>query len=248
MLGVGVDPVDLPTAVARIEGWIGERRPAYVTVSGVHGVMESVRDEAVRRAHRQAGLVVPDGMPLVWLSRLAGHRGCGRVYGPDLMLALFARSEGCGWRHYLYGSTEATLARLAERLARRCPRAAIVGSYAPPFRPAGAIEDEAAIAAINRSGADILWVGLSTPKQELWMANHRPRLTVPVLIGVGAAFDFHSGQLRQAPRSLQRLGLEWAFRMAVEPRRLAGRYLRNNPAFLWLSLAQKLGLKNFPLN
>jgi N-acetylglucosaminyldiphosphoundecaprenol N-acetyl-beta-D-mannosaminyltransferase len=246
VLGVGVDPLNLPEAVARIETWIAERRPGYVTVSGVHGVMESVRDDAVRAAHARAALVVPDGMPLVWLLRLAGHRQADRVYGPDLMLALLARSQAGGYRHYLYGSTTATLQRLEAVLAQRCPGAVIVGRHAPPFRPAGAAEEDAVIAAINGSGADILWVGLSTPKQELWMANHRARLTVPVVIGVGAAFDFHSGGLRQAPRLLQRAGLEWAFRLAMEPRRLAGRYLRNNPAFLWLLLLQKLGLRDFP--
>jgi N-acetylglucosaminyldiphosphoundecaprenol N-acetyl-beta-D-mannosaminyltransferase len=246
VLGVGVAGLPLATVVERIEGWIEEGRRQYVTVTGVHGVMESVRDAAVRRAHNAAGLVVPDGVPLVWLLQLGGHAEAGRVYGPDLMLALFERSQQRGWRHYLYGSTEATLARLAARLRQRCPGAAIVGSHAPPFRPAGVPEVDAVTSAINRSGADILWVGLSTPKQELWMANHRARLDVPVLIGVGAAFDFHSGQLRQAPSALQRAGLEWAFRLAMEPRRLAGRYLRNNPAFLWLLLARKLGLRHFP--
>jgi N-acetylglucosaminyldiphosphoundecaprenol N-acetyl-beta-D-mannosaminyltransferase len=246
VLGVGVDAVDLAAALARIETWIDRRSTEYVTVTGVHGVMESTRNEAVRRAHNRAGLVVPDGMPLVWLLKLAGYGMVGRVYGPDLMLALLARSETAGYRHYLYGATQSTLQLLEAKLEQRWPRARIVGRYAPPFRPAGAIEEDAAIAAINGSGADILWVGLSTPKQELWMANHRARIAAPVLIGVGAAFDFHSGQLRQAPGVLQRAGLEWAFRMAMEPRRLAGRYLRNNPVFLALLLAQRLHLRDFP--
>lgn len=208
--------------------------------------MESVREQSVRAAHNRADLVVPDGMPLVWLLRLAGHRAADRVYGPDLMLALFARSEAAGYRHYLYGGTAANLQRLEAMLAQRWPGAAIKGGYAPPFRPPGALENDDVIDTINASGADILWVGLSTPKQEMWMANHRARLKVPVIIGVGAAFDFHSGRVRQAPRLLQRAGLEWAFRLAMEPRRLAGRYLRNNPAFLWLLLLQKLKLRDFP--
>jgi N-acetylglucosaminyldiphosphoundecaprenol N-acetyl-beta-D-mannosaminyltransferase len=217
-----------------------------VTVTGVHGVMEAVRNETIRAAHNRAGLVVPDGMPLVWLLRLAGYHGADRVYGPDLMLALLARSEVAGYRHYLYGSTSENLLRLEAALGQRCPRAAIAGRYAPPIRAAGAAEEPSVIGTINDSGADILWVGLSTPKQELWMDNHRACLTVPVVIGVGAAFDFHSGRLRQAPRFLQRAGLEWAFRLAMEPRRLALRYLRNNPAFLWLLLLQKLKLRDFP--
>lgn len=247
ILGVGVDALDLPAVVLRIDGWIRDRGREYVCVRDVHGVMQSVRDDTVRQAHFAAGLVVPDGMPLVWLLKIGGHPGASRVYGPDLMLALFARSEERGYRHYLYGTTPDTLARLQARLLARYPRAAIVGAHSPPSRPPGAGEEEAVIQAINNSGADILWVGLSTPKQELWMANHRSRLTVPVLIGVGAAFDFHAGKLRQAPAFLQRAGLEWAFRLAMEPRRLAGRYLRNNPAFLWLVLAEKLGLKRFPI-
>jgi N-acetylglucosaminyldiphosphoundecaprenol N-acetyl-beta-D-mannosaminyltransferase len=243
VLGVSVDAVNLPEVVARIHGWIRERSTEYVCVRDVNGIMEAIRDKRVLQAHNTAGLVVPDGMPLVWLLKLGGHVGAGRVYGPDLMLALLER----GYRHYLYGTTPDTLARLHARLFARFPRAVIVGSHAPPFRPAGAGEDDAVISAINDSGADILWVGLSTPKQELWMANHRARLAVPVLIGVGAAFDFHAGLLRQAPAFLQRAGLEWAFRLAMEPRRLASRYLRNNPTFLWLLLAEKLRLRRFPI-
>jgi N-acetylglucosaminyldiphosphoundecaprenol N-acetyl-beta-D-mannosaminyltransferase len=246
ILGVEVSAVDIPGVVAILEGWIAERRRDYVCVTGVHGVMEAVRNEAVRRAHNRAGLTVPDGMPLVWLLKEAGFAGVGRVYGPDLMLALLARSETEGYRHYLYGGAPETLARLRARLAERFPRAVIAGAYAPPFRPAGAAEEQEAIDAIDESGADIVWVGLSTPKQELWMANHRARLAAPALIGVGAAFDFHAGLVRQAPARLQRMGLEWAFRMTMEPRRLAGRYLRNNPSFLALLLAQRLGLRRFP--
>ena len=157
------------------------------------------------------------------------------------MPALFKHSEQTGYRHFLYGATPRTLELLRDNLKRKFPDAEIVGAYAPPFRPAGADEDEAVIEAINASAADIIWVGLSTPKQELWMARHRHRLSVPVLIGVGAAFDFHAGLVRQAPRWLQRAGLEWIFRTAMEPRRLAKRYLRNNPSFLALLAAKRLG-------
>jgi N-acetylglucosaminyldiphosphoundecaprenol N-acetyl-beta-D-mannosaminyltransferase len=243
ILGVGVSAVDIAGAVDRIAAWIEGRRREYVCVTGVHGVMESVRDPTVLRAHRGAGMVVADGMPLVWLLQLGGHCEATRVYGPDLMLAVFERGEAMGWRHYFYGSSQHVLDRLQAELSRRFPRAVIAGAHAPPFRPAGAPETASVIAAIDNSGADILWVGLSTPKQELWMMNHRPLLRIPVLIGVGAAFDFHAGLLRQAPPRLQRLGLEWAFRLAMEPRRLFMRYARNNPAFLVLLLAEKLGLR-----
>jgi N-acetylglucosaminyldiphosphoundecaprenol N-acetyl-beta-D-mannosaminyltransferase len=243
VLGVPVSAASLTTAIEQIDWWIREGRRSYATLTGVHGIMESVRSEEIRRAHNAAGLVLPDGMPLVWLLWRGGFKFADRVCGPDLMLALFNRSERAGYRHFLYGSTPANIDRLRSNLERKFPGATIVGTHAPPFRPAGASEDEAVIAAINACAPDIVWVGLSTPKQELWMASHRHRLTAPVLIGVGAAFDFHAGLVRRAPRLVQRTGLEWAFRLAFEPRRLAKRYLRNNPAFLALLAADKLGLR-----
>jgi N-acetylglucosaminyldiphosphoundecaprenol N-acetyl-beta-D-mannosaminyltransferase len=242
VLGVHVSAVNIAIAIAEIDRWVRHGHRSYVTLTGVHGVMESVRNESIRRAHNAAGLVLPDGMPLVWLLRHGGFRLADRVYGPDLMPALVNHSQQTGYRHFLYGATPGTLELLAADLQRKFPAAKVVGAHAPPFRPAGADEDEAVIEMINASAADIIWVGLSTPKQELWMARHRHRLSAPVLIGVGAAFDFHAGLVRQAPRWLQRMGLEWAFRMATEPRRLAKRYLRNNPAFVALLAVQKLGL------
>jgi N-acetylglucosaminyldiphosphoundecaprenol N-acetyl-beta-D-mannosaminyltransferase len=243
VLGVQVSAADIPIAIDEIGRWIRQGHRSYVTLTGVHGIMESVRDEEIRRIHNAAGLVLPDGMPLVWLLWHGGFKFADRVYGPDLMPALFAHSQQTGYRHFLYGATPRTLELLQGNLKRKFPNAEIVGTHAPPFRPAGADEDEAVIELINATGADIVWVGLSTPKQELWMARHRHRLLAPVLIGVGAAFDFHAELVRQAPRWLQRTGLEWAFRLAVEPRRLARRYLRNNPAFLMLLVAERLGLR-----
>jgi len=242
VLGVHVSAVNIPIAIAEIDRWVRHGYRSYVTLTGVHGVMESVRNESIRRAHNAAGLVLPDGMPLVWLLWDSGFRLADRVYGPDLMLALFNHFQRTGYRHFLYGTTAGTLALLEANLNRKFPAVKIVGAHAPPFRPAGVDEDDAVIETINASAADIIWVGLSTPKQELWMARHRHRLSATVLIGVGAALDFHAGLVRQAPRWLQRSGLEWAFRIAMEPRRLAKRYLRNNPAFLALLAAERLGL------
>ena len=241
VLGVQVSAVDIPVAIGEIDRWIRQRYQGYVTLTGVHGIMELVRNEDIRRVHNSAGLVLPDGMPVVWMLWQGGFKFADRVCGPDLMPALFKHSEETGYRHFLYGATPRTLELLRGNLKRKFPAAEIVGAYAPPFRPAGADEDEAVIEAINASAADIIWVGLSTPKQELWMARHRHRLSAPVLIGVGAAFDFHAGLVRQAPRWLQRAGLEWIFRTAMEPRRLAKRYLRNNPSFLALLAARRLG-------
>jgi len=163
-------------------------------------------------------MVTPDGMPLVYISRAWGQRTTARVYGPDLMAAICADSVTAGYTHFLYGATDATLTRLAERLRRRFPGIRIVGCHAPPFRPLTTEERGAVIAAINHCHPDVVWVGLSTPKQERWMADHVERLGVPVLIGVGAAFDFHAGLIPQAPPTLQRIGMEWAFRLVQEPR------------------------------
>jgi N-acetylglucosaminyldiphosphoundecaprenol N-acetyl-beta-D-mannosaminyltransferase len=200
--------------------------------------MESQEDAGLRAIHDAAGLVTPDGMPLVWLGRLAGWRHVRRVYGPDLMLALCERSVTAGYRHFFYGATTSVLERLERRLVARYPGLHIVGRYAPPFRPLTGPEDDAVTRAINESSPDIVWVGLSTPKQERWMAEHVGRLDVPALIGVGAAFDFHAGVKRQAPRWMQRSGLEWVFRLGTEPRRLWRRYLRNNPRFVIQVLRQ----------
>ncbi len=243
ILGVGVSAINMDQAVRTIAAWLRAGEPSYVCVTGVHGIMESHRDAAIRDIHNRAGLVTPDGMPLVWLLKAAGHRHADRVYGPDLMLEVFGRCADA--RHFLYGSSAGTLARLRRNLGQAFPQARIVGAHAPPFRLLTPEEDAEVVDRINRSGADIVWVGLSTPKQERWMAAHRARLRAAVLIGVGAAFDFHAGRVRQAPRVMQRAGLEWLFRLAMEPRRLWKRYLRNNPAFVWRVLAQQVGLRRY---
>ena len=243
VLGVGVSALNPSRALAVIAGWIGDRARHYVCVSGVHGVMESQRDPTLRRIHNGTGLVTPDGMPLVWLLKWAGHPEADRVYGPDLMLAVLDRSQDAGWRHYFYGASPETLTSLQAALGQRFPRLMIAGSWSPPFRPLTPTEDAEVVERINACRPDIVWVGLSTPKQERWMAEHRAALDAPVLIGVGAAFDFHAGTVRQAPRLLQRSGLEWLFRLVMEPKRLWRRYLRNNPAFVVSILAQQLGVR-----
>ena len=240
VLDVGVNTLNIPQTLDILSEWIAHREPNYVCFTGVHGVIESQRDENLLRIHNAAGLVAPDGMPLVWLSRLQGRRQAERVYGPDLMLALCERSVLSGYRHFLYGASEDTLEKLAINLQQRCPGLRIVGKYSPPFRPLTDEEDEEVVRTINEAKPDIVWVGLSTPKQEHWMASHVHRLTAPVLLGVGAAFDFHAGVKKQAPRWMQRSGLEWLFRLATEPRRLGPRYLVNNPLFILLVLRQML--------
>lgn len=248
VLGVGVSAINIPMAVDIIDGWIERKEHNYVTVTGVHGVMESQRDENIRRIHNEAGMVTPDGMPLVWASHRQGHKHVDRVYGPDLMLAVCEHSLETGHKHFLYGGAEHVPPMLAEKLQARFPGLQIVGTYSPPFRPLTPEEDEDIIKMIDDSGADIVWVGLSTPKQEKWMSAHIGRLQAPVMIGVGAAFDFHAGLKSQAPHWMQRRGLEWFYRLVTEPRRLWKRYLINNPIFIWKIAGQMLGLRRYSLD
>jgi N-acetylglucosaminyldiphosphoundecaprenol N-acetyl-beta-D-mannosaminyltransferase len=241
ILGVRVSAINMEMALSTIDEWITRQDPHYVCVTGVHGIMESQRDGVLHRIHNAAGLVTPDGMPLVWLSWLMGFRHVERVYGPDLMLAVCEHSAKQGYRQFFYGGAPGVAEKLAARLQSRFPGLQVSGFYAPPFRPLTPEEDQAVVEQINAAQPDILWVGISTPKQERWMAEHVGRLCAPVLIGVGAAFDFHAGIKKQAPRWMQKGGLEWLFRLLTEPRRLWRRYLTNNPLFLWLVLLQVLG-------
>jgi N-acetylglucosaminyldiphosphoundecaprenol N-acetyl-beta-D-mannosaminyltransferase len=204
-----------------------------VTAAAVNLVMSAREDERAAAALRATTLLVPDGQPLVWALRLLGHRAATRVYGPDLMAAYCARAARNGTPIYLYGGRDATAAaELRRRLEARFRGLPIAGAYVPPFRPLTAAEEGRVAADIGDSGAQVVWVGIGQPKQEIWMARMRPLLSAPVLVGVGAAFDFHAGLVRQAPRWMGRAGLEWAWRLAHEPRRLWRRYARYNPLFV----------------
>jgi N-acetylglucosaminyldiphosphoundecaprenol N-acetyl-beta-D-mannosaminyltransferase len=238
ILGVHVSALTPENATTVLQAWIRDKQLGYVCITGVHGIMESFRDLELRHIHNQAGLVTPDGMPLVWMLRRLGYPYVKRVYGPDLMRDMTALSAEHGYRNFYYGGSSGTPERLRDVLTRGHPKLRVVGTFSPPFRPLTCTEDEAIVQLINGAKPDIVWVGLSTPKQERWMAAHRSRLHAPVLVGVGAAFDFLSGQKPQAPKWMQRNGLEWLFRMASEPRRLGLRYLRNNPAFIYQATRQ----------
>ena len=232
VLGVPLALTDYGSTLDWIDASIAARRPGYICVAAVHTVMASQEDLELREAVLASDLTVPDGQPLVWAMNLLGHSLPSRVYGPDLFMHACARGAETGARFYLYGGREESLARLRDELPQRYPGLQIVGAHHAPFRELSAEEAAETAAAINASGADVVWVGLGVPLQEKWMASMRERLEAPVLVGVGAAFDFHAGVKKQAPNGLQRLGLEWAFRLWQEPRRLWRRYLHYNPRFV----------------
>ena len=233
VLGVRIDAIELRDAVETIDDWIRTRRRDYVVLTGAHGIVEMQRDEQLRRINNAAGLVTPDGMPVVWIGRRLGHRRIEKVYAPDLMRAVLELGLERGYRHFLYGGDQGLVDALQRSLAARYPGVLVVGAHSPPFRPLTADEEPAVADLINRSACDIVWVGLGCPKQERWMARFRPLLDAPVLVGVGAGFDFLAGRKPEAPRWIKHSGLEWLFRMISEPRRLWPRYSRVIPRFLW---------------
>lgn len=220
-------------------------RAGYLCPTGVHGVIEARRDSRLRDILNQAMFNVPDGMPIVMASRALGHDRAERVFGPDVMWAVLRDSVSLGTRHFFYGGREGVADRLAERVTASFPGIAISGTYCPPFRPLTPEEEDAIVRRINDSRTDVVWVGLSTPKQEHWIASMRDRLDVRLMCSVGAAFDYHTGSIRSAPEWMKRSSLEWFYRLLQEPRRLWRRYLDIVPSFLVLIGLQLLGLKDF---
>lgn len=224
ILGVRVSAINMDLALATIAAWIARREPHYVTVTPLHAIIDCNEQPELMPIFNGSGMTTPDGMSIVWLLRRRGFKDVDRVYGPDLMQAVFDRSQATGWKHFLYGGAEGVAKELAAKLTAKYPRATVAGTYTPPFRPLTPEEDEDVRERIRASGADIVWVGISSPKQERWMVEHCGKVGAPVLIGVGAAYDFLSGRKKQAPRWIQRSGTEWLFRLATEPGRLWKRY------------------------
>jgi N-acetylglucosaminyldiphosphoundecaprenol N-acetyl-beta-D-mannosaminyltransferase len=249
VLGVSVCAMNLSIAVQAVLEAVREKSKGYVCVSGVHGVTEAQDDPAFRGILNRAFLNTTDGMPLVWLARhQVGEPSIDRVYGPDLMLELFEATRHGEATHFLYGGAPGVAEELKAKLEQRLPGVRIVGTFCPPFRPLNADEERQLAALVAEKKPDLMWIGLSTPKQERFMAEYLPRLDTTVMLGVGAAFDFHSGRVRQAPRWIQRSGFEWLFRLCTQPRRLARRYLVNNPLFLGRIFLQLTGLRKYPLD
>jgi N-acetylglucosaminyldiphosphoundecaprenol N-acetyl-beta-D-mannosaminyltransferase len=248
VLGVGISAINLESAVALVGQALDQQARGYVCVTGVHGVTEARQDPGFRAILNGAFLNTPDGMPMVWMGKLRGFSHMGRVYGPDLMLAVCDAGRARGVTHFLYGGGPGVAQELKLRLERRMPGLRIVGALTPPFRPLTSGEEDDLANRVKTLRPDLFWVGLSTPKQEKFMAQYWQRLEATLFFGVGAAFDFHAGRLRQAPGWMQRSGLEWLFRLGCEPRRLGRRYLKNNPLFLARVFCQLTRLREYPLD
>ncbi|HYH58165.1 MAG TPA: WecB/TagA/CpsF family glycosyltransferase [Thermoleophilaceae bacterium] len=233
VLGIPLAMTDYAATMEWIDATIAHREKGYICVAATHTVMVCDEDPELREAVLNSSLTLPDGQPLVWAMNALGGDLDERVYGPELMARYCERAAGTGIRMYLYGGrNQGALVQLALNLRQRYPGVKIVGGYSPPFRDLSEEEEDAIVTEMNGSKADVIWVGVGAPKQEKWMAAMRERLDAPVLVGVGAAFDFHAGLVPQAPEWMQSAGLEWLFRMAQEPRRLAPRYVRYNPRFI----------------
>lgn len=246
VLGVRVDAVQILDVVAQMEQWIESREHCrYIAVTGMHGVTEAQHNTGFRQILNSADLVVPDGMPLVWLGRLRGFSLPRRVYGPELMMTFCQQTASKGRRHFFLGGTPDLPERLSESLRRRIPELQIAGTFSPSFGRVTPEEDEAIVAMINATNPDVVWVGLSEIKQDTWMYEHRGKLNAPALVGIGAAFDFLAGTKRQAPEWMRENGLEWLFRLLQEPRRLWRRYLVYGSEFLVLVFLEQLGIRKF---
>jgi len=247
ILGVAVSVLTMSDAVNQISEWIDERTPHYVCLSPAHSIMECYHQPSLRKVYNQSGMTTPDGMAIVWLLKLHGYRSVERVYGPDLLQAVCKYSEMKHIRHYFVGGAPGVVEKLIERLRQNYSGIQIVGSESPPYRLLSGEEETAMINRIKTAKPDIVWVGLGSPRQEAWMAEYTKKLNIPVLIGVGAAFDFLSGTKPQAPRWMQRSGLEWLFRLMSDPRRLWRRYIQY-PKFIFLVIMQSLHFTRYPLD
>jgi N-acetylglucosaminyldiphosphoundecaprenol N-acetyl-beta-D-mannosaminyltransferase len=246
VLGTTFDVMQIPDVILQMQQWIARRaRCHYIAVTGMHGITEARHKSEVRQSLSDADLVVADGMPVVWIGRFLGYHLPRRVYGPELMLRFCEKTAWAGYRHYFLGGAVGVPEQLAASLERSCPGITIVGTCSPPFGSCSPEEDAAIVENINRTDADVLWVGLGTPKQEVWMREHRDKLRIPVMVGVGAAFDLLSSRKKQAPKWMRERGLEWLFRLLQEPQRLWKRYLVGGSEFVLSVTLELMGLHRF---
>ncbi len=248
VLGTGVSVLSLAEARDRVLAARGQKRLGYICCATAYNANLARSLPSLRAHYNRSLLTTPDGMPLVWLGRWHGHRQVTRVYGPDLMEAVCDAGRAVGLRHFFYGGDVGVAEQLKDRLRERFPGLEVVGTFTPPFRELDASELADLHTRVAVAKPDVVWIGLSSPKQEHFMATHAPALDAGVLIGVGAAFDFLSGRVPQAPHWMQRSGLEWLHRLATDPRRLWRRYLVHSPLFVLRTLAQLTGLRKYPLD
>jgi N-acetylglucosaminyldiphosphoundecaprenol N-acetyl-beta-D-mannosaminyltransferase len=248
ILGVGVSAINMEDAIRLSDSLIRINGRGYVCATGVHGIMEAQADRAFRDILNRSFITTPDGMPMVWIGRFLGFERVSQVTGHDYMLELCRLSIGRGYRHFLYGGAEGVAGHLAAELVRRIPGLQIAGTYTPPFRPLNLIEEVELRALVAEAKPDVFWVGLSTPKQERFMSDYLDKLNVKLMVGVGAAFDIHTGRIKDAPRWVKNIGMQWLHRLLQEPRRLWRRYLINNPLFIWNISLQFLGFAKFTID
>ena len=247
VLGVGVSSLTMEETLARIAAILRRGEKGYVCSVNVYGVVAAQRDAGLAAAYADATLAIPDGMPIAWVGRFQGRRAMERVAGPELMRAVLLRPELAGYSHFFYGGRAGVAEKLADNFSRLAPHANIVGTWTPPFRELTRAEERKMIATVNRLRPDMIWVGLGSPKQDKFMRRYAAKFDTGLMLGVGAAFDFHTGGLRDCAPWVKRAGLQWLHRLMQEPRRLAGRYLRSNPAFLFLIALQLSGLRTYAL-
>ncbi|CAN2042212.1 N-acetylglucosaminyldiphosphoundecaprenol N-acetyl-beta-D-mannosaminyltransferase [Candidatus Magnetomoraceae bacterium gMMP-15] len=238
VLGVGISITNMKMAVENICDLAKQPGRNYICVTGVHGVMESQKNDDLKKIHNSSGLTVPDGMPLVWAGKIYGHSDMGRVYGPDLMWTICKSSVKKGFTHFLYGGNKGVAETLKNTLEKKIPGIKIAGTYTPPFRPLTNAEEKDMIKQVNQTKPDFFWVGLSTPKQEIFMSEYILKLDTKVMLGVGAAFDYHTGRVTDSPDWIKRSGMQWLHRLLQDPKRLWKRYLINNPLFVYKFLKQ----------
>jgi N-acetylglucosaminyldiphosphoundecaprenol N-acetyl-beta-D-mannosaminyltransferase len=247
VLGVGVNPTNMSETLNLIDSHLRSDRKGYVCVTGVHGIMEAQKKRDLKDVINTSLITIPDGRPTVWVGWLGGFRQMRQVTGPHLMLKLCAQSVDKGYTHFFYGGTPGVADELKQTLQERFPGLKVLGAYTPPFRPLSAEEEQELISRVATLKPDLFWVGLSTPKQERFMAEFVHKLDTKLMLGVGAAFDIHTGRIADSPPWLQAMGLQWLHRMAQDPKRLWKRYLTNNPRFLYLIAMQLLRLREYEL-
>jgi N-acetylglucosaminyldiphosphoundecaprenol N-acetyl-beta-D-mannosaminyltransferase len=248
VLGVGVHAVNMRSAVSLLGARIRSGAKGFACLTGVHGIMEAQRDSGIRSIFAEALLVAPDGMPTVWMGHLQGFATMQRVFGPDLMIEIMGGEEFRNCVHFFCGGEPGTAERLRETMLQRFPWAQIAGTYSPPFEPMTAVEERELQTRVQLLRPDIIWVGLSTPKQERFMARYLPVLDTKLMIGVGAAFLFHTGVIQDSPQWVKHAGLQWLHRLLQEPTRLWKRYFLNNPRFILFAFLQSMGLKHYALD